>query len=251
MSTSFKAISDPMQALWLGMIPYPVALSLQAELVEARKEGLIGDLLLLLTHPPTITLGRRARLEHLLAETSRLNELGIEVHNIGRGGDVTFHGPSQIIGYPIVDLSRMRPDIHWYLRTLEEALIEALTFWHIDARRFPPHTGVWINDRKVAAIGVQVKRWITCHGFALNVEHDLSGFELIVPCGIRDYGVTSITEATGSPVSVAQAASPVARALLRHLGSACRGLDDWSRLPETSRKILTQAIDPTRTPVLD
>ena len=182
----------------LGRLHYAEALRLQRALVEDRRVGRVPDLLLLLEHPPVITLGVRGDgvRSHLLAPPEALAERGIEVHETGRGGDITFHGPGQIVGYPILDLKPDRCDVHRYVRDLEELLIRAVGDLGVSARRVPGLTGVWTGRGKLAAIGVRISRWVTSHGFALNVSTDLSAFELIVPCGIADRGVTSL-EALG------------------------------------------------------
>jgi lipoyl(octanoyl) transferase len=240
-----------MRTIWLGEVPYPAAMNLQAELAGARRMGLTDDIVLLLTHPPTITLGRGAHAEHLLADPARLAALDISVHTTNRGGDITYHGPNQLIGYPILDLSARRPDIHWYLRTLEQALIDALEHWDISARRFPPYTGVWVRSAKIAAIGISVRRWITAHGFALNVTEDLGGFDLIVPCGIRDYGVTSISRQVGRSATLTDALHPVAEALARHFPPTNSVSSSSFSLSPASAEILRQGLDLATGGVLD
>jgi lipoyl(octanoyl) transferase len=170
-----------------GLVPYADALAWQRDLAHARIEGRTGhDLLLLVEHPPVITLGRNSHAAHLL------DPGGVEVVEIERGGDVTFHGPGQLVGYPILDLRQHRPDLHWYLRALEETLIQALAVLEVPAGRNPPHTGVWTGGRKIASIGIHVKQWVTWHGFALNVTTDLAAFERIVPCGIPGVRMTTV-----------------------------------------------------------
>jgi lipoyl(octanoyl) transferase len=178
----------------LGQTPYADALALQRALVEDRRAGRIGDVLLLLEHPPVLTVGVRGDggRSHILASPDALAARSIEVHETGRGGDVTYHGPGQIVGYPIIDLKPDRCDVHGYLRDLEEVLIRTAADFGIDAVRVPGLTGVWVGERKLAAIGVRISRWITSHGFALNVAPNLEDFDLIVPCGIADRGVTSL-----------------------------------------------------------
>jgi len=185
-------------ARWLGRLPYPDGAELQRTLVCERRAGRIPDTLLLLEHPPVITLGSRARAEHVLLAPPELRARGIEVHEAGRGGDVTYHGPGQLVGYPVVALSGQRRDAHRYLRDLEDALILTAADFGVAASRWTGRTGVWVAGRKLAAIGVRISSgWITSHGFAMNVAADLSGFGAIVPCGIRDAGVTSLAELTG------------------------------------------------------
>jgi len=186
----------------LGLVPYPDALAMQRELVEERRAGAVPDLLLLVEHPPVLTLGVRGDggRSHILARDSQLAGLGIEVFETGRGGDVTYHGPGQIVGYPILDLRPDRCDVHRYVRDLEDVLIRTASRSGIAGSRIAGLTGVWVGDRKLAAIGVRISRWITSHGFALNHTTDLSHFDLIVPCGIADRGVTSMA-ALGSRLS--------------------------------------------------
>jgi lipoyl(octanoyl) transferase len=177
----------------LGHLRYADALALQRGLVEERRADRVGDLLLLVEHPPVLTVGVRGDggRSHILATTDTLIARGIEVHETGRGGDVTFHGPGQIVGYPIIDLKPDRCDVHRYVRDLEEVLIRTAAEFGVTAGRVPGLTGVWVGDDKLAAIGVRISRWITSHGFALNVTTHLPDFDLIVPCGIADRGVTS------------------------------------------------------------
>jgi lipoyl(octanoyl) transferase len=178
----------------LGLVSYGEALALQRDLVEQRRAGSVGDLLLLVEHPAVLTLGVRGDggRSHILASPEVLAERGIDVVETGRGGDITYHGPGQIVGYPILDLNPDRRDVHRYVRDLEEVLIRVAAACGIRAGRVPGLTGVWVGDEKLAAIGVRIQRWITSHGFALNHTTDLSAFDLIVPCGIADRGVTSL-----------------------------------------------------------
>jgi lipoyl(octanoyl) transferase len=176
-----------------GLVPYTEALAWQRSLAQARIDGrLVNDVLLLLEHPPVVTLGRNARPAHVLSPE------GVEVFEIERGGDVTFHGPGQLVGYPILDLTGHKPDLHWYLRTLEEALMRGLAELGIPAGRNPPFTGVWTRGRKIASIGIHVKQWVTWHGFALNVTTDLAQFARIVACGIEGVEMTSIEREQGA-----------------------------------------------------
>jgi lipoyl(octanoyl) transferase len=177
----------------LGEIPYGEALTLQEELVRARRQGKIPDQLLLLEHPHVITLGSSSHEEHLLLSPREREARGIQLHEVGRGGDVTYHGPGQLVGYPILDLKPDRKDLHRYLRDLEEVILKALQSFGIQGYREEGLTGVWVPQGKLAAIGVRVSSgWITSHGFALNVDPDLDYFSAIVPCGIRDKPVTSM-----------------------------------------------------------
>jgi lipoyl(octanoyl) transferase len=196
----------------LGLIPYDQALELQLAALNARAEERIPDLLLLLEHPPVITLGRSADPANVLAAPAELTRRGIAVREAGRGGDVTLHAPGQLVGYPIVDLRARGQDVHQYLRDLEAVLIQALAGWGIASERVAGATGVWVGSEKVAAIGVGVKRWVTHHGFALNVATDLSLFDTIVPCGLVGKGVTSVSRLLGQEVTVEEAASRVAAA---------------------------------------
>jgi lipoyl(octanoyl) transferase len=186
----------------LGLVSYQDALALQRLLVDDRRAGRIGDTLLLLEHPHVITLGVRGGRSHVLATAEVLAARGVEIHETGRGGDVTYHGPGQIVGYPILDLNPDRRDVHQYVRDLEEVLIRTAADFGIAAGRVSGLTGVWVGDEKLAAIGVRIARWITSHGFALNVSTDLDYFGLIVPCGIADRGVTSMSRLLGRPVEL-------------------------------------------------
>jgi lipoyl(octanoyl) transferase len=209
----------PMEVRRLGRVPYGEALALQERLVAERRAGSVDDLLLLLEHPHVITLGSSSDPRHVLLDESERRLLGIELFETGRGGDVTYHGPGQLVGYPILDLKPDRKDLHRYVRDLEESLIRTLAAFGIGASRKPGMTGVWIDDAKVAAIGVRVSSgWITSHGFALNVGSDLSFFEAIVPCGIRDYGVTSMARALGRPVPMAEVEARAVDALAAVFG---------------------------------
>jgi lipoic acid synthetase len=194
----------PLLVLNLGQQAYQSALQLQHQLVAARSQGTIDDLLLLLQHPPVITLGRRGNEGNILVSKERLAELGIQVHRVERGGDVTYHGPGQLVGYPILDLREHRTDVGWYMHSLEEVLIRTLADFGIGASRVPGNIGVWMNERtKIAALGARIDNWITYHGFALNVAQDQTHFQLIVPCGLTDVGVTSMEHVLQRPVDMA------------------------------------------------
>jgi len=197
----------------LGIIGYEEALELQQQLVEDRKRGRIPDQLLLLEHPSVITLGVSTRSDrrHVLATPESLAARGVGLFEAGRGGDVTYHGPGQLVGYPILDLKPDRCDVHRYVRDLEEVLIRAVAAFGIQAVRVKGLTGIWVGDEKLAAIGVRISRWVTSHGFALNVSTDLSHFGLIVPCGISDRGVTSMARLLDRPVPMAEVADLVVR----------------------------------------
>lgn len=188
----------------LGLVAYAEGLALQQRLVEDRKAGLIPDQLLLLQHPPVITVGVKARNDrtHLLATADTLAAEGIELFETGRGGDITYHGPGQLVGYPILDLKPDRCDVHRYVRDLEEVMIRAAASFGVNATRVAGLTGAWVGDDKLAAIGVRIARWITSHGFAFNVGTDLQHFSLIVPCGLVGKGVTSLNKLTGRLVSI-------------------------------------------------
>ena len=178
----------------LGTMPYEEALALQRAVAKARISGAIDeDVLLLVEHPPVITLGRSSKRQHLLASPTLLAARGVELFEVERGGDVTFHGPGQLVGYLIVDLKRHKQDLHWHLRQVEEALIRALAPFGIAAERSAGQTGVWTQGRKLASIGVHVRDWVTWHGFALNVTTDLSYFDLMVPCGISGVEMTAVS----------------------------------------------------------
>ena len=186
-------MSSDLAIVGLGRMAYAEALELQRALAQARIEKTIDrDLLLLVEHPPVVTLGRGFQRNSLTTPREFLEARGLDVFEIDRGGDVTFHGPGQLVGYPIFDLSEHRPDLHWFLRRLEEALIIGLADLGVEGARRERYTGVWTNGRKIASIGIHVKQWVTWHGFALNVTTDLSYFDLIVPCGIPDVVMTSI-----------------------------------------------------------
>ncbi|MDT8339920.1 MAG: lipoyl(octanoyl) transferase LipB [Longimicrobiales bacterium] len=197
-----------------GRVPYAEALALQERLVAERRAGRAPDTLLLLEHPPVITLGTGSAPGHVLVGAEERARLGVELFETGRGGDVTYHGPGQLVGYPILDLKPDRRDLHRYLRDLEEALIRTVARFGVRAWREEGLTGVWTDAGKVAAIGVRVSSgWITSHGFALNVDPDLSHFGWIVPCGIADRAVASLAGLVGRPVPVAEVAPVAAREL--------------------------------------
>jgi lipoyl(octanoyl) transferase len=204
----------------LGVVPYEDGLELQRALVERRKADEIPDQLLLLEHPPVITLGVRTRHDrsHVVASPETLEAQGVEVLESGRGGDVTYHGPGQLVGYPILDLRPDRCDVHRYVRDLEEVLIRAAAAFGITAGRSSGLTGAWVGDEKLAAIGVRIARGITSHGFALNVSTNLAHFGLIVPCGITDKGVTSLEQLLGRRVAMAAVEDAVAEAFCTVFG---------------------------------
>lgn len=206
-------MAGPLLIRWLGRVGYGEALAMQERLVAARRDG-GPDTLLLLEHPPVVTLGRRSDPDHLLLDERQLRRRGIELYETGRGGDVTFHGPGQLVGYPIIQLPPDRRDAHRYLRDLEQALIDTVGSYGVSATRLPGLTGVWVGREKLAAIGVRLSTgWITSHGFALNVSVDLEGFESIVPCGIADRGVTSLARLLGVVPEVREVAARAAQHL--------------------------------------
>ena len=187
----------PIRVEHLGLRSYAEVLEIQRELRRRRIEGTLPeDVLLLVEHPPVITLGRGTRASSLPLAPSALERRGVEVFEVERGGDVTLHAPGQLVGYPILDLRQHRQDLHWYLRSLEDVLIQALGGLGIEAGRNPGRTGVWTAGRKIASIGIHVKQWVTLHGFALNVTTDLDLFDLIVPCGIPQVVMTSVAAET-------------------------------------------------------
>src|SRR6187431_247923 len=196
-----------LQVRRLGTVSYPEALAMQRALVEDRRADRVPDLLLLLQHPAVITLGVKGDggRANIVATDERLAELGIAVHETGRGGDVTYHGPGQIVGYPILDLRPDRCDVHRYVRDLEEVMIRVCADYGVTAGRIKGLTGTWVGADKIGAIGVRISRWITSHGFAFNVSTNLQEFQLIVPCGLSDHGVTSLENVTGRQVSIADA----------------------------------------------
>lgn len=225
-----------MNTTWLvnlATVPFSEALLLQHRLVSARKQGKLVDTLLLLEHPPVFTLGRNAREEHILASREFLDQLGIQVFHVERGGDVTYHGPGQLVGYPILDLRNFRLDVGWYVRSLEQVLIETARSFGLRPRRIgddggprdPKLVGVWVDNpapdpnmrrlqpyAKIAQIGARIEGWITYHGFALNIDPVMQHFDLIVPCGIPDKPVSSLALALGHSVQAAEVRSSVARA---------------------------------------
>jgi len=191
----------------LGRIPYGEAWELQRRLVAARKARRVPDMVLLCEHSPVITLGRNGKREHLLASDHLLRQMGVEFFHTDRGGDITYHGPGQLVGYPILNLAAIRRDVVWYVRRLEEAMIRATVDFGIAAVRRPGRTGVWVvrpdaAEEKLAAIGVHISRWVTSHGFAYNVATDLRYFDLIVPCGIPERRPTSLERLLGRTVAI-------------------------------------------------
>ena len=200
----------PLLVRHLGRVPYAEGLQIQEQLVAERQAGRIVDVLLLLEHEPVFTMGRNARAENVLLSSETLRSRGFEIFETGRGGDVTYHGPGQVVGYPILELPTDRRDVHRYVRDLEEVMIRACAEYGITAGRIAGKTGTWVGTEKVGAIGVRIARWVTSHGFALNVSNDLAPFALIVPCGITGLGVTSLSRVLGREVAVGDAAGRLA-----------------------------------------
>ena len=239
------------QIIDLGLIGYAEAYALQKRVVAARKAGTIEEVLPLCEHPPVITLGRSGKRENLLASEHVLRQKGVEFHATDRGGDITYHGPGQIVGYPILNLGAIRRDVVWYVRTLEEAMIRATAEFGITAVREPGKTGIWVDaaqsssalatrhsplatSEKLAAIGVHISRWVTSHGFAYNVSTDLRNFDLIVPCGIADRKATSLEKLLGRNVDEKE----VSLRMAKHLGELL-GL----KMNEASRKELMEKLE--------
>ena len=199
------------EAHWLGIVQYDEGLRLQERAVERLRAGQGQEQILLLEHPHVFTLGRGADSSNILADRQQLESSDVEVHETGRGGDVTYHGPGQLVGYPIVDLKPDRCDVHRYVRDIEEVLIRTIAEFGVAGTRIPGLTGVWVGNEKIGAIGVRIARWITSHGFALNINTDLSFFRMIVPCGIADKGVTSLSKLIGRELELQDVASVCAQ----------------------------------------
>jgi lipoyl(octanoyl) transferase len=222
----------------LGLIGYAEAYALQKRVVAARKAEAIEDVLLLCEHPHVITQGRNGKRAHLLVSERVLRQKGMDYYETSRGGDITYHGPGQIVGYPILNLGKIRRDVVWYVRMLEEAMIRATAEFGVTAERVAGKTGIWVRtgntEEKLAAIGVHVSRWVTSHGFAYNVSTDLRNFDLIVPCGIADRKATSLEKLLGRSVEEKEVAPRIAN----HLGDLL-GLE----MQETSRKELLEKLE--------
>jgi len=244
-------IVNPCRVIDLGLIGYAEAYALQKRVVAARKACAMEDVLLLCEHPPVITLGRSGKRENLLASEHVLRQKGVEFHATDRGGDITYHGPGQLVGYPILNLGAIRRDVVWYVRTLEEAMIRATAEFGITAVREPGKTGIWVDaaqsssalatrhsplatSEKLAAIGVHISRWVTSHGFAYNVSTDLRNFDLIVPCGIADRKATSLEKLLGRHVDEKEVSLRIAK----HLGELL-GLE----MKEASKKELMEKLE--------
>ena len=208
----------PVQVRRLGSVSYMMAWDMQKELVARMAGGEEPETLLLLEHPHTYPIGKPGGWEHLIATSQMLEVLEAVVLETDRGGDITYHGPGQIVGYPLLDLRQMSGDVHWYLRTIEETLIGVLAEYGLEGERESDYTGVWCQDAKVAAIGVKISQGITMHGFALNVNSDLSYFDLIIPCGIKGRQVTSLQQLLGGPIDMDEALRSVERNFERAFG---------------------------------
>jgi len=226
------------QIIDLGLIDYAEALALQKRVVAARKADAIEDALLVCGHPHVITQGRNGKREHLLVSEHVLRQKGMDYYETSRGGDITYHGPGQIVGYPILNLGAIRRDVVWYVRTLEEAMIHATAEFGITVERVAGKTGIWVQagntEEKLAAIGVHISRWITSHGFAYNVSTDLRNFDLIVPCGIADRKATSLEKLLGRRIEVGEVAPRIAKHLGELLGR---------EMKETSKKELLEKLE--------
>ncbi len=224
---------NPPVTWWdLGVVEYEDGLELQRQIIAARKQNLVGDTLLLLEHPPVLTMGRGAKAANVLTPPEHLAALGVELHETDRGGDVTYHGPGQQVGYPLVHLGPGRQDVRKYVRAIEETIIRTVAEFGIVATRLERWPGVWVErsraggPRKICALGVHLSRWYTRHGFALNVRPELSHFELIVPCGITEAGVTSMQVELGRPITIAE----VQPRLVHHFGQVFEA--ELTRAPE-------------------
>jgi lipoate-protein ligase B len=230
--------------VWLGRTDYEPALELQMSICSAKKCGFEPDVLLLLEHPPTITLGRNGKWHHLLVSEEALRARGVRRFETDRGGDITYHGPGQLVGYPLLKLEGAERDVRLYMHNLEECLIRMLRGTGIEASRDPKHIGVWTPDGKIAAMGVHISRWITRHGFALNVSTDLSYYDLIVPCGIVGKGVTSMGAILGRRIELREAAGHVAAAF----GEVFRREVVWKSAEEMGRELLPvpQGVPPSQ-----
>ncbi len=232
------------QSVDVGFIGYAEAWALQKRLVAARKANAIEDVLLLCEHPHVITQGRNGKRENLLASEHVLQQKGVEFHATDRGGDITYHGPGQIVGYPILNLGAIRRDVVWYVRMLEEAMIQATAELGVAAKRVEGKTGIWVRyenaEEKLAAIGVHISRWVTSHGFAYNVSTDLRYFDLIVPCGIADRKATSLEKLLGRSVRREEIAPRIAK----HFGEVLE-----LELRETSRTELLDKLQQAEQPM--
>lgn len=227
----------------LGLVPYAEALELQTRLQRARIRGRVPDTLLLLEHPPVVTLGRAAKEDNVLLSRDALEARGFTIHETGRGGDATYHGPGQVVGYPILDLAPDRQDVRRYVRDLEELMIGLAADHGLSAGRIDELNGTWIGDSKIGAVGVRISRWVTMHGFAFNVNTDLSHFGVIIPCGIQGKGVTSLERELGRRVPMDEVLSRVESHFAKHFdaelvpseGPPLEGVDPAAYAPEPWR----------------
>jgi len=216
-------------------------LALQERLVAARKEGALDDVLIFCQHPHVLTLGRKSNLKNLLASEHVLRQKGVELRETNRGGDITYHGPGQIVGYPILNLDHIRRDVHWYVRTLEEAMIRASADFGVTAYRIPGKTGIWVQptgnipEEKLAAIGVHISRWVTSHGLAYNVSTDLRYFDLIIPCGIADRKATSLEKLLQRNVTLDEVRSRLAHHLAELFGLSSQPVSNAELLARLER----------------
>ncbi len=230
-------LSTSDKKLWycdLGNIPYDEAWELQGKIFRQRKNGFIPDVLLLLEHPHTYTLGKVASRENLIADEEYLRKEGISVFDIDRGGDITYHGPGQIVGYPIIDLEGWKKDSHKYLRALEEIIILTASEYGLKCGRNEKYTGVWIENRKIAAIGIKISSWITMHGFAFNVNTDLSKFRGIIPCGISDKDVTSLEIELGSKIGMQEVVSRLVKNFI--------GLFEYGKIENVTKEFINEQL---------
>lgn len=201
------------EVIRLGRIRYGDAMRIMEDRFQARIKNEVGDALFLLEHEPVLTLGRSAEESNILMESRKLADMGVEVFHTGRGGDVTYHGPGQLVGYPVISLQPDRKDVRRYVHDIEEVMIKTIDHYGIVGDRLEGKIGTWVNqERKIGAIGVRLSRWVTSHGFALNVSTDLEGFDLIIPCGLKDFGVTSIQIESGSAPSLEEVTDRVEEA---------------------------------------
>ncbi|HMD44090.1 MAG TPA: lipoyl(octanoyl) transferase LipB [Candidatus Acidoferrum sp.] len=235
---------NPLQIVDLGLISYTDAFALQQRIVLARKARVIADVVLFCQHPHVLTLGRNGKREHLLASEAVLRQKGVEFHSSNRGGDITYHGPGQVVGYPILDLSSIKQDVHWYVRTLEEVLIRATADFGIEAYRIRGKTGIWVagkpHEEKLAAIGVHLSRWVSSHGFAYNVSTDLRYFDLIVPCGIAERKATSLEKLLDRRVSQEEMKPPLIEHLAKLLGLEAKTISPNELLAQLASSPLAQ-----------
>ncbi len=221
--------------LWLELIDFSQALELQMMICDSKKRGFSKDVLLLLEHPPTITMGRSGNQNHLLIDRRELASKGVDYWNIDRGGDITFHGPGQLVGYPILELQSGEKDVHGYMRKLEESLIRLLAVYEIEGLRDNQFTGVWTREGKIGAMGVHISRWITRHGFALNVNTDLSYYNLIVPCGIVGRGVASMKKLLSRKVEMPEVVDHYIREFGFVFDRRMIGISQWELNRELQR----------------